>query len=81
MSANNWNATVLIVDDNEASRLLVSRYLDRSGFDGEVVHAETTAEAVTSLKARAIDVVVTDHFFKGNNIPVSVSPTPFRSST
>ena len=56
---------MLLVDDNEAARVLVARYLGRSGFDGHIQHAESIAEACASLEAGPFDVVVTDHFFRG----------------
>ena len=50
--------TVLVVDDDEEIRVLLSRYLGTHGFD--VVIAGTAAQSRAAIAASAIDVVLLD---------------------
>jgi CheY-like chemotaxis protein len=56
MSAN--NTKLLIVDDNEGVRHLVSRWLERAGF--EVREAKDGAEAVEMVKKDPPDIILAD---------------------
>ncbi|WP_199442187.1 fused response regulator/phosphatase [Umezawaea beigongshangensis] len=57
-SAPNAGARILVVDDLEASRYIISSWLRRSGH--EVVEAVTGGEALTVLGEQDVDLVVLD---------------------
>ena len=50
--------TILVVDDDESNRLTLERLLGREGFD--VTYAPTGREALEALRARPVDLVLTD---------------------
>ena len=51
-------ATVLVVDDEETARLVVSEYLGSKGY--EVLNAGTLAEARKILNTGRADIIVLD---------------------
>ena len=50
--------TILVVDDDDANRVTLERLLRREGY--EVHHAASGRDAIETLRARAIDLVLTD---------------------
>ncbi|MFW6113724.1 MAG: response regulator [Actinomycetota bacterium] len=56
--ADKDSAKLLIVDDNEGVRHLVSRWLERSGFS--VQEAKDGAEAVEKIKDQPPDIILAD---------------------
>ncbi len=50
--------TILVVDDDDANRITIERILQREGY--EVRHAESGREAIAKLRARGVDLVLTD---------------------
>jgi two-component system response regulator HydG len=52
------SSTILVVDDDEPNRVTLERILEREGY--AVVHAASGREAMEVLRARAVDLVLTD---------------------
>ncbi|HLX11779.1 MAG TPA: response regulator [Bacteroidota bacterium] len=57
-SAQRLNRSILVADDEDAYRTILSSELDRIGYD--IALAEDGEEAMTALKARAFDLVLLD---------------------
>jgi len=55
--------TVLVAEDDQGVRMLIHRYLKRSGY--EVVLAASGDDAIEAAKGRAIDLLVTDMVMPG----------------
>jgi DNA-binding response OmpR family regulator/serine phosphatase RsbU (regulator of sigma subunit) len=58
MTTTTEPATILVVDDDEASRYLIASRLRRSGY--RVTEAETGGEALSLVMSRPLDLVVLD---------------------
>jgi two-component system OmpR family response regulator len=55
--------TILVVDDNESIRILISAYLEQAGYD--VLHAVSGLEALAVLDSRRIDLMIADIMMPG----------------
>jgi two-component system response regulator HydG len=52
------DTTILVVDDDEPNRVTLDRILGREGYG--VVHAASGREALEAMRARSVDLVLTD---------------------
>lgn len=55
--------TILVVDDNESIRILISAYLEQAGYD--VLHAASGMEALSVLDSKRIDLMIADIMMPG----------------
>lgn len=55
--------TILVVDDNESIRILISAYLEQAGYD--VLHAANGMEALSVLDSKRIDLMIADIMMPG----------------
>ena len=58
--------TILIIDDNEMDRKIVSRFLKKAGYE-KIITAETGEEGVEKAKSEDPDLVITDTMLPGIN--------------
>ena len=55
--------TILVVDDNESIRILISAYLEQAGYD--VLHAASGMEALSVLDSKRVDLMIADIMMPG----------------
>ena len=58
--------TILIIDDNEMDRKIVSRFLARAGYE-KIITADTGEEGIEKAKLKNPDLVITDTMLPGIN--------------